>query len=94
VAYVLVRHKVQDYTKWKLLFDQDATNRKAIGSKGGYLFRNIDNPNEVVILLDTDDLAKVRQFIQSDDLRETMQQGGVSDQPDVYFLNEVEQVSA
>lgn len=93
MPYVLVRHKVEDYAKWKPVFDEHGASRKASGSKGGYLFRNADDPNELVILLEVNDLEKARQFVQSEDLREAMQRGGVSDQPDVYFLNEVERLS-
>jgi hypothetical protein len=39
-----------------------------------------------------DDLEKARQFVQSEDLRQTMQRSGVSDQPDLYFLEQVERV--
>jgi len=46
-----------------------------------------------VILFEWDDLKKAQQFAQSQDLRETMQRAGVSDQPDVYFLEEVERVA-
>ncbi len=45
MPYILVRHKVEDYAKWKPVFDEHGAARKAIGSKGGYLFRNIDDPN-------------------------------------------------
>ena len=37
-------------------------------------------------------LEKARQFAQSSDLREVMQQAGVVDQPDVYFLEALEEV--
>ncbi|MFQ5924694.1 MAG: antibiotic biosynthesis monooxygenase family protein [Dehalococcoidia bacterium] len=94
MPYILVRHKVADYAKWKPLFDEHGAARKAAGSKGGHLFRNADDPNELLILVEGDDLEKMRQFIQSEDLRETMQRGGVSDRPDVYFLDEVERFSA
>ena len=87
MAYILVRHKVQDFADWKPGFDAHATARGASGSKGGLVFRNADDPNEVVILLEWDDLEKARQFAQSDELREKMQEVGVVDQPDVYFLN-------
>lgn len=69
MSYLLVRHKVQDYAKWKPIFDGHAATRKANGSKGGQLFRSADNPNEVVILLEWDDVKKARQFAQSADLR-------------------------
>jgi uncharacterized protein (DUF1330 family) len=91
---MLVRHKVEEYAKWKPEFDEHGATRKAIGSKGGYLFRNIDDPNEVVVLIDMVDLQKAREFVQSEDLREAMQKSGVADQPDVYLLDEVDKPSA
>ncbi len=94
MPYVLIRHKVDDYTKWKPVFDEHAAARKAAGSRGGILYRNVDEPEETLILVEVDDLEKMRQFFQSEDLREAMQRGGVSDRPDVYFLDEGERFSA
>jgi hypothetical protein len=37
-------------------------------------------------------MENARRFYSSDDLRETMQRAGVVDQPDIYTLEEVEQV--
>jgi heme-degrading monooxygenase HmoA len=92
MPYLLVRHKVQDYAKWKPLFDQDGATRQTNGSRGGQLFRNATDPNELVILFEWDDLEHARQFAQSEDLRQTMQRAGVADQPDIYFLEAVEHV--
>lgn len=93
MPYVLVRHKVADYARWKPVFDEHSAARKASGFKGGHLFRKADDPNELVILLEVDNLEKARQFVQSEDLRKTMQRSGVYDQPDVYFLDEIERVA-
>lgn len=93
MPYVLIRHKVADYAKWKIMFDEHGTIRKTSGSKGGRVFRNADDPNEVVILFEWDDMEKARGFVQSEDLRRTMQRAGVSDKPDFYYLDEVEKVS-
>ena len=90
MPYILVRHKVTDYAKWKSIFDGHGTTRKAGGSKGTHLFRNADDPNEVVILMEWDELGKARQFTGSDELRQAMEQAGVADRPDIYFLDEVE----
>jgi len=46
MTYLLVRHKVEDYAKWKPVFDEHGAARKAGGSKGARVFRFIDNPNE------------------------------------------------
>jgi heme-degrading monooxygenase HmoA len=94
MAYVLVRHKMENYARWKPIFDDDGGNRKANGCKGGRLFRSATDPNELVILFEWDDVKKAQQFVQSDDLREAMQRAGVVDRPDVYFLDEIEKFSA
>lgn len=52
MAHLLVRHKVQDYAAWKLVFDEHNATRKSSGSKGGHLFRNANDPNELVILFE------------------------------------------
>jgi heme-degrading monooxygenase HmoA len=91
MPYLLVRHKVEDYARWRPIYDEHAATRKASGASGsaaGRVFRSATDPNEVVILLEWDDLEKARQFAQSADLHQTMQRAGVVAQPDVYFLNE------
>jgi heme-degrading monooxygenase HmoA len=90
MPYLLVRHKVSDYARWKPIFDEHGAFRKANGCKGGELFRNSADPNELVILFEWDDLGKARQFAQSQGLREAMQRAGVADQPDIFFLESVE----
>lgn len=92
MPYLLVRHKVADYAKWKPIFDQHAKTRNANGSRGGQLFRNANDPNELLMLFQWDDLNKARQFAESNDLRETMQRAGVIDQPDAYFLEAIEEM--
>lgn len=94
MPYLLIRHKVEDYAKWKPVFDDHSNARKAAGSKGGYLFRNANDGNEVMIVLEVEDLERCRQFVESDDLKETMQKSGVADIPDVYYLEEVDRPSS
>jgi heme-degrading monooxygenase HmoA len=94
MPYLLVRHTVADYDKWEPFFDEHGTMRKASGSKGARVFRNRDNPNDLVILLEWDDLAKAQEFAQSDDLRQVMQRAGVVSQPEAVFLDEVHSISA
>jgi hypothetical protein len=90
MPYVLVRHKVRDYDLWKSVFDEHGDMRRDATSAGGILLRNKDDPNEVFILLEYTDLERARQFIDSDDLRRTMERAGVADVPDISFLEEVD----
>ena len=93
MAQFIVRHKVQDYNKWKPVFDEHSTTRKAAGSKGGRLYRNAENPLELIILWDWDTLENAQKFGHSPDLRETMMRAGVADQPDVFYLDEIERLA-
>ncbi len=94
MPYVLVRHKVEDYTTWKPMFDEGELDRRAVGSKGGYVFRNVDDPNEVFILMEVTDLEQARHAAQSEEMRQSMQRAGVADQPDLYFLEEADRPAA
>ena len=94
MPYMLVRHKVKDFHKWKPVYNDHAAFRRDNGSKGAHLFRNADNPNEVLILFDWESLDKAKAFAQSEILRQKMQEAGVLEKPDIYFLNEIEKTSA
>jgi heme-degrading monooxygenase HmoA len=73
MPYLLVRHKVEDYERWKPVFDHDhGATRERSGSKGGWILRNVEDPNELVILLEWDSLENARRFANADDLREAM----------------------
>ncbi|MDD1742286.1 MAG: hypothetical protein LUQ47_03025 [Methanotrichaceae archaeon] len=94
MSHLLVRVRVEDYAKWKPVFDQASAIRKAIGSKGGVLFRDADGSNEITILYEWDSLENAHKFAQSEDVRKVMQMAGVIGKPDFYFLDEVEHVQA
>ena len=91
MAYVIVKHTVADYARWKSVFDADGASRQAGGSKGGQLFRSADDPNEVVMLFEWD-LEQARQFGQREELRLKMQEAGVLGPPELYLLEEIEQL--
>jgi heme-degrading monooxygenase HmoA len=91
--YLLVQHTVEDYNKWKAVFDEHGADRKVAGSKGGIVLRSDDNPEQITILLKWDNLENARAFAGSDDLRETMEHAGVTGPPNVYFLEETDSPS-
>jgi hypothetical protein len=86
--YILIRHKVADFGKWKPAYDAHASARESAGLKEEHLWRNSDNPNEIVMLFSVQDVTRAKQFATSDDLRQRMQKAGVSDTPDIYYLSD------
>jgi hypothetical protein len=94
MPYMLVRAKFEDYARFYPIYTDHAPVRQASGSRGARLFRNVENPDEVLALFEWDGLEKARQFAGSDDLRQAMQRAGLADMPTVYFLDEVERTPA
>jgi hypothetical protein len=86
MRYLLVRHKVAEFEQWKSAYDAHLPARQKAGLKEERLLRNIDDPNEVLILFETEDLQKAREFIDAADLRAAMENAGVVDKPDFYHL--------
>jgi hypothetical protein len=94
MVHLIVRHTVEDYARWKPLFDGHSSTRQTGGSKGALLFRNADSPNELIIVMEWDSLDNARKFAFSDDLRQTMEKAGVADRPDIYFVEQVDKSDA
>ncbi len=86
--YLLIRHKVEDFIHWKPVYDAHLPARQRAGLKEVHLLRDIENPHIVFILFEASDLAKAHQFAASSDLREAMNKAGVSDKPDIHFLDD------
>ena len=87
MAFILIRHKVRDFETWKTGYDAHQPKRIEAGLAEKYLLRGADDANEVIILFEAQDLNRAKAFVASADLREKMQEVGVIDKPDIYFLN-------
>ncbi len=85
-TYMLVRHKVKDFSGWKRVYDDHLPKRNEAGLTERFLLRGADNENEVITLFEASDLVRARKFAESADLRETMEKAGVIDKPDIYYL--------
>lgn len=90
MAIVTIRHSVGDYAKWKAGYDQGKSMVKSRGGKRQTLYKNVDNPNELIVVTEVDSLENARKFVQSEDLKNAMQNAGVIGAPTITFLEEVE----
>jgi heme-degrading monooxygenase HmoA len=85
---VIVKHTVEDYGKWKSAFDGNQEVRRAAGSQGASILQNAEDPNAITIVLRWDNLANAKKFLTSPELKEVMQDAGVTSAPEVIFLEE------
>ena len=87
MTHLLVRHNVADFAKWKPVYDAHLAARQKAGLREKNLLRSINNPNEVVLLFEAEDLTRAQAFSESPDLREAMQKAGVVGKPEILFLS-------
>lgn len=87
-SFMLVRHKVRDFNSWKAGYDAHQPVRVEAGLAEQYLLHSADDRNEVIMLFAVQDLARAKTFAASVELRDKMQEVGVVDRPDIYFLND------
>jgi len=92
--YLAIHFRVEDFSRWRSMFDQGHALRKNSGSKGARILRSADDPNGLMVIMEWDSLDRARQFAQSAELREAMQKAGVIGRPEVSFLNLVEDLDA
>lgn len=89
MIYVLGKLKLESYDKYKPFFDKRSAAREESGSKEAHLFRNSDNPNEVLILFKWDNKENAKKYMESDDLRKYLQNAG-AEIINITYLNEME----
>ena len=88
MSYVLWQLEVEDYARWKSVFDADLLDRGANGSGGGYVFRNASNRNQVTLLLEWDDdkLDRLQELNRSPKMKEVQEKSGYTRAPSVSVL--------
>jgi hypothetical protein len=90
MPHVLVHQRITEFERWKEVFDRLGPVRVAASCRATTVFRNREDPHEVVVLLDVDDLARVREHIGSAELRRAWQEAGVTDPGTRSVLDRVE----
>ncbi len=88
MTHVLVNHKVNDYPKWKAVFDGFVDTRKAGGEKAFTIFHPDNDPNNLTLLFEWDNRQNAEKFMSSPKLKETMQRAGVAEEPHIQFLDQ------
>jgi len=94
VPWIHVRHRVEDYPKWKEGFDSTAEHKRSLGWKAYRLFAIEGDNNHVLVMEEFDTAEHAREFLGSDYLREAMGRAGVSDEPDVQVVEVLEEGGA
>ena len=86
---MFVRHTVADYDTWRQVYDSAGEMQEAAGVRGKGVFQSVDDPTDITVWHDFDDLAAAEAFAGAADVRETMVASGVRGEPEVWLTREV-----
>jgi hypothetical protein len=87
-TYMLVRHKVRDFSVWKRGYDAHLPKRAEAGLTETHLLRGASDANVVVVFFLAVDLGRGKAIAEYAPLRDVITKLGVVDRPDIYFLTD------
>jgi len=90
MSHIFVRHRVEDYPKWKEVFDNFVDTRKSFGEKSFQVLQHNEDANNLYVLFQWDSMENAHKFFESSDLKNAMEQAGVAKAPEIHFLNETD----
>jgi hypothetical protein len=89
-----VTHKVADFAKWKMAYDDHDSARLANGIHNYVVARGAEDSNMVFVATKVDDMDKAKAFAKDPGLKKAMQKGGVIGTPTISFATMVFQDTA
>ena len=85
MAILTVRHTVADYSVWKAGYDDHSAARKEHGAIRDQVLQSVDDPNDLLVLVEFGSLTDAKAFANDPSLKETMSASGVLGAPDISF---------
>jgi heme-degrading monooxygenase HmoA len=86
MVFVTLSHSVEDYDKWKPVYDGHEGARISSGCKSANVYVSPQNKNKITVLFEWDTKENFQRFSESEDLKNAMMKAGVQGPPDVKFL--------
>ena len=90
MPYTLAILEVKDYARWKAAFDAFDAARRKVGEGAFQVFRSADDPHQVIVLIEWEDLDVARAAMKREELQKVLVEAGVKMPPTILFLHETE----
>lgn len=89
MKYVLIIHKVENYTAWKKIFDDAVTIRKNAGEISYQILKYPECPNKIVHFSNWSSIDNAKAFFESPELVKIRKEAGVKS-PEFIYLEQLE----
>ena len=92
MVYLITKLKIENFDKWKHVFDERAITRKEAGSKKALLFRNLDDSTEAEILFEWDNKENAQAYMESDIVKKVLNNASAK-LTDTVYLDKIEKTT-
>jgi uncharacterized protein (DUF1330 family) len=76
-GFVIVEHRVKDFDHWRPYFVEDAKRQRKAGFTKWTIGRNIDNPDDVIVVAECTDLEKAKEVYSDPEVGRIVKEAGV-----------------
>lgn len=80
--YFTITHKIENYGKWKPVFDSDEARRQTLGIKTIAVMKGLEDENEITLVMSAPDIKTIEDRSHDDVLKQKMQEAGVISKPE------------
>ncbi len=90
MAYAIARFRVDDYDHYKRVREENRAKPREAGVKRQLVFRNRNDPNELLVLTEADDFERVRRLWSgTEEFQAYQQRAGMRDWTGYLFEEEL-----
>lgn len=86
MVWLYVRHRVEDFARWKGLFQDIRPLLEETGALKAMVLRDKDDEDVISVACSWDNAASAQAFLESDELREALQRAGLANELDIHRL--------
>lgn len=76
---MLCRNRVEDYAKWRAVFDSHRDAHREVGLRLVNMWRSVEDPNNIFFLIEVASIEKATRFINSPESAKAGEESGVVD---------------
>lgn len=83
MAFYIVNHKVEDFKKWKKVYDEFESTRIKHRVLEHYALQSVDDSNHVLVVGEGS-LDSIKKYLDSEELKAGMAAAGIASAPEIF----------
>lgn len=86
MAFYIVNHKVEDFKKWKKVYDDFESTRIKHHVLEHYALQSVDDSNHVLVVGEGS-IEAITKYLDSEELKAGMADAGIASAPEIFIGN-------